>query len=160
MKITLSPTEVEIAHLVGRRRRDISLLYGRNNTRHDFTPSGIDNDIEAVAAEMCVAKALNVYPEWSPTEGEVPRFDLKWKDHPINVKSTQYPNGNLLIPDLLESSLYFLVRGKLPHYDIAGYIPGDQVKLKGEYLKQTYRPCWTIKTGQLYSLDILLLVGI
>lgn len=158
MKVSLSAAEVEIARLIGAKRREISLRYERE-TRRDFTPSGIDNDIEAAAAEMCVAKALNIYPEWSPTEGEVPKFDLKWRYHgeglpacSIDVKSTKYLNGNLLVPNLREDHIYFLVRGKIPNYEIVGFLPGHLVKIKGQYVEQTYIPCWSVKADLLYPI--------
>ena len=157
LKVSLSATEVEIARIIGGKRREISLRYERA-TRRDFTPSGIDNDIEAVAAEMCVAKALNIYPEWSPTKGEVPKFDLHWETRALDIKSTQYANGNLLIPNLRENCIYVLVRGKLPNYEVVGFIPGHLVKSKGQYLNQTYIPCWTIKAEQLYPLSFVRLV--
>lgn len=148
--VVLSRTECRVAELIGRKRREISLLYDRKGTRRDFTPSGINNDIEASAAEMAVAKCLNIYPEWSPTEGEVPRFDLHWAGHPVDVKSTQRADGNLLIPYLNKSLIYVLVRGTMPTYQVIGYIEGARVPQLGEWrADMAHQPCWFVPADKL-----------
>lgn len=154
MKIViLSQTECLLADLIGRKRREISLKYGRE-TRQDFTPSGINNDIEAAAAEMAVAKLINLYPEWSPTAGEVPRFDLRWNGHRVDVKSTQQACGNLLIPYLDESLIYFLVRGPMPTYKVMGYIEGDRVPYAGRWREDLgHIPCWFVPASQLHEVN-------
>lgn len=151
MKIViLSQTECQLAELIGRKRREISLKYDRGETRRDFTPSGINNDIESSAAEMAVAKLLNIYPEWSPTAGEVPRFDLRWSGRKVDVKSTQRANGNLLIPYLDESLIYFLVCGTMPTYKIIGCIEGDRVPYAGTWREDLgLQPCWFVPAGEL-----------
>ena|GEM_PF-6286032 len=148
--ITLSATEMEIAGFIGAKRRAASITHKWTTTR-DFTDSGIGNDVEAVAAEMAVAKALNIYPEWSPSDGSkaVPSFDLKWHALIIDVKSTTYSNGNLLIPKLEPSRIYTLVRGSIPKYEIVGFIHSDAVKSTGQYTNQSYKSCWTVKANRL-----------
>lgn len=153
MKIViLSQTECQLAELIGRKRREISLEYDRE-TRRDFTPLGVDNDIEASAAEMAVAKLLNIYPEWSPTTGEVPRFDLSWRGHKVDVKSTRVPDGNLLIPYLDESVIYFLVRGPMPTYKVMGFIEGDRVPYSGQWGNPRHKPCWIVPASQLQDVN-------
>lgn len=150
--VTLSQPECRIAAYIGRLRRKISLAYGRK-TRRDWTPDGFRNDIEAAAAEMAVAKCLNIYPEWSPTPGEVPGFDLSWNGQKLDVKSTQRPFGNLLIPDLNQDLLYILVCGKIPEYRILGKISGSQVPLVGRWTNLEHRPCWLIPANELEPLN-------
>lgn len=151
-RITLSPTEVEIAKVVGFRRWEIASVHARPTAR-DFTGDLLANDVESVAAEMAVAKALNLYPEWSPTEGEVPTFDLKHNGHKLDVKSTKHPNGNLLIPNPLDDNTYVLTRGKSPTFEIVGCMPGNMVKKVGIYTDQVYIPCWTVPSSKLYPLE-------
>ena len=152
--VMLSQTECQLAELIGRKRREISLKYDRKETRQDFTPSGITNDIEASAAEMAVAKLLNIYPEWSPTVGKVPRFDLRWNGHPVDVKSTQRADGNLLIPYLDESLIYFLVCGTMPTYKVMGYLEGDRVPWAGRLREDLgHIPCWFVPASQLQEVS-------
>lgn len=146
--VTLSRTEVKIAYLVGTTRRNISLAHKRNS-RRDFTPSGVTNDVEAVGAEMAVAKTLNLYPDWAPVEGEVPTFDLKWKGFQIDVKSTVYSHGNLLVPNPRPDVIYVLVRGTIPTYTIVGAISGVAVKQQGHFGDHVYLPCWVVDSREL-----------
>ena len=150
--IKLSPVEIKIARYIGELRRIIS-LWNNRQTRHDFTPDGPRNDIEAVAAEMAVAKYLNVYPDWSPTKGEVPKFDLQWQGKRVDVKSTRHPNGNLLIPDLNKNLIYFLVQIQLPQFLLIGKIDGFKVNTVGEWVDMPYRPCWVVKSDLLEGLN-------
>lgn len=147
--ITLSPAECKIADYIGRLRRAISLKYDRKDTRHNFTSHGLKNDIEAAGAELAVAKLLNVYPEWSPTPGAVPRFDLRWHGKQVDVKSTQASKGNLLIPYLDKSAVYILARGSMPGYEIAGCIDGKRVPEVGRWEELEHHACWLVLTEYL-----------
>jgi len=150
--VILSQAECEIAELIGRKRREISLMYGRD-TRRDFTTDGIRNDIESSAAELAVAKHLNIYPEWSPTAGEVPRFDLRWRGMRLDVKSTSRPDGNLLIPRLDESLIYFLVCGDMPKKEIIGSLSGDLVPECGQWREDMpHGACWFVPADKLNQL--------
>ena len=152
--VMLSQTECQLAELIGRKRREVSLKYDRRETRRDFTPSGINNDIESSSAEMAVAKLLNIYPEWSPTAGEVPRFDLRWNGRKVDVKSTQRPDGNLLIPYLNEELIYFLVCGATPQYRVIGYIQGERVPWAGRWREDLgHTPCWFVPASQLQEVN-------
>lgn len=150
--VTLSPPECQIASYIGRLRWEISLAYDRRETRRNFTSDGFRNDIEAVGAEMAVAKCLNVYPEWSPTPGEVPRFDLAWNGQKLDVKSTQRPDSNLLIPYLDKQLLYILVCGQMPEYRILGKIRGTEVPVAGRWVTLEHGPCWLVPADKLEPL--------
>lgn len=149
--VKLSQPECRIATYIGRLRREISLAYERK-TRRDWTSDGFRNDAEAAAAEMAVAKCLNIYPEWSPTPGQVPKFDLTWNGQKLDVKSTQRPDGNLLIPSLDEELLYILVCGKIPEYCILGKISGRVVPFVGRWTNPKHKPCWLVPANELEPL--------
>lgn len=101
---------------------------------------------------MAVAKYLNIYPEWQPTPGAVPRFDLTWNGQKLDVKSTQRPDGNLLIPYLEEYLLYVLVCGQMPEYRILGKIRGKEVTIIGRWTPLEYKGCWLIPADKLEPL--------
>ncbi len=150
--MTLTKVECEIAALIGHIRRQISLEHQRA-TRRDFTTDGLNNDIESSAAELAVAKYLNIYPEWSPTAAAVPKFDLNWCGIKLDVKSTQRSNGNLLIPDLDPTVTYILVCGTRPTFTIKGYLEGARVPELGTWhTDMTYLPCWFILAEKLLPL--------
>ncbi|GAI64601.1 unnamed protein product [marine sediment metagenome] len=149
--VKLSQPECRIATYIGRLRREISVAYGRK-TRRDWTPDGFRNDVEAAAAEMAVAKYLNIYPEWQPTPGAVPRFDLTWNGQRLDVKSTQRQDGNLLIPYLLTHLLYVLVCGQMPEYRILGKINGFKASSVGRWVTLEHGPCWLVPADRLEPL--------
>jgi len=99
-----------------------------------------------------VAKQLNIYPEWSPTPGAVPRFDLTWNSQRIDVKSTQRLDGNLLIPYLEEYLLYVLVCGQMPEYRILGKIRGSEVPIVGRWVTMKPQPGWLVPADRLEPL--------
>ena len=151
--VTLSATECQIASMIGRRRRYISLKYNRVTTRRDFTADGIHNDIESSGAELAVAKYFNIYPEWSPTPGEVPKFDLRLRGLHLDVKNTDRNDGNLLIPYLNESLVYVLVCGVMPKKNIMGCIRGDLVPERGKWREDLpHQPCWFVLADRLNPL--------
>jgi len=148
--VILSETECSIAEMIGRRRRQISLAYDRTSTRHDFTSDGIKNDIESSAAELAVAKYFNIYPEWSPTHGEVPKFDLTLHGLHLDVKSTDRLDGNLLIPFLDKSLVYVLVCGSMPKKSLIGCLRGDLVPERGRWREDLpHAPCWFVPAEKL-----------
>jgi hypothetical protein len=149
--VVLSQPECRIATYVGNLRRKISLAYG-HSTRQDFTSDGFRNDVEAAAAEMAVAKCLNIYPEWQPTPGTVPKFDLTWDGQRLDVKSTQRPDGNLLIPYLDKELLYVLVCGTMPQYRILGGIRGSEVPVAERWVTLEHGPCWLVPADKLEPL--------
>ena len=152
LHITLSEAECSIARFIGEKRREISLRYQRD-TRRDFTNNGLENDIESTAAELAVAKLLNIYPEWSPTPGKVPKFDLLWRGNRVDVKNTDREDGNLLIPFLDESLIYFLVCGKMPRKNIGGCLSGDLVPSRGRWREDLpHQPCWFVPADRLNKL--------
>jgi len=154
--VTLSETECRIAELIGCRRRQISLMYNRISTRRDFTSDGIKNDIESSAAELAVAKYLNIYPEWSPTPGAVPKFDLRSNGNHLDVKSTERSDGNLLIPHLDMDILYFLVCGTMPRKQIIGCLKGDLVPERGQWREDLpHQACWFVPAERLNQIKEL-----
>jgi len=101
---------------------------------------------------MAVAKYLNIYPEWQPTPGAVPRFDLTWDGQKIDVKSTQRLDGNLLIPNLAKELLYVLVCGQMPEYRVLGKIKGIAVATAGRWVTLKHKDCWLVPADKLAPL--------
>jgi len=141
--VTLSDTECTIATIIGHRRREISTEKNRAS-RRDLTADGLDNDIESSAAELAVAKYYNIYPEWSPTMGAVPQFDLRLRGQRLDVKHTDRPDGNLLIPKLIDSLIYVLVCGRMPVKNIIGSLQGSLVRERGTWREDMALPCWFV----------------
>ena len=148
MDIKLSPTEVAIARYIGKKRNELSLAT-KLNARRDPNQSDEEMNIQAVGAELAVAKCLNVYPDLSPVSGDLPKLDLFWNKRIIEVKRNHELQGDLLVPKLNEIALYFLACGELPLFKIVGWINGDQVPYVGEWAELKYGACWRVRPGSL-----------
>ena len=149
--IDLTPTECRIANHVGKLRNSLSLK-SKTNLRRDPAQSDEDMNIQAVAAEIAVAKYLNVYPEISPTDGDLPRYDCRFRDYRIEVKRNHLSNGDLLVPHLDKELIYILVCGEIPMFLLIGYLPGSSISLLGKWVELTYGACWKVKPNLLISL--------
>lgn len=152
MDIKLSPVEVEIARFIGRRRNRLS-QETKPNARRDPAQTDAEMNIQAAGAELAVAKCLNVYPDLSPTAGELPEFDLRWNKRMVEVKRNHELQGDLLVPKLNKSALYVLACGELPEFKIIGRIDGDLIPYVGEWVELTYGACWRVRPVLLNPLD-------
>jgi hypothetical protein len=141
--ITLSACECKIAVFIGKRRNQLS-LQTKENGRRDPNQTDEEMNIQAVGAELACAKYLNVYPDLSPTAGELRQWDLVKNGVHYEVKRNHLESGDLLIPKLREGLIYILVCGEMPKYTIVGYLPGMRVKETGEWVNLTYGPCWRV----------------
>lgn len=99
------------------------------SARQGWVPvGGLDPCLEVnalgAAAEMAVAKALNQYFRAgvnTPNDPDV--------GHAIEVRSTERPDGNLLIrPTDDDYRRFVLARGKMPKYELIGWFLGADGK--------------------------------
>jgi len=124
MKIILTDAEVTIAHMIAEGKS----TYGPQVSWNKFTRSGDahTNLVNGFAAEMAVAKYLNVYPD---LKDKSDHEDLTYRGQTINVKSTKYPYGKLLVPDYQgrTADWYILVTGEMPEFTIRGVVHADEV---------------------------------
>jgi len=126
MEVRLTWPEVFAATQVGMMRTLASL----KNQRHDMAgyvknDAYWDADIQAAAAECAVAKALGKY--WPAS---VNTFKGKPDIPPdIEVRQTHHANGRLLIRERDDPGYkYVLVTGRIPTFEIRGFILGNDGK--------------------------------
>lgn len=141
--IKLSAFECKIAGYIGRARNALSLA-SKKNQRRDPNQGDEEMNIQAVGAELAVAKFLNLYPDLTPKVGALPQYDLTWRNRKVEVKRNHLRNGDLLIPFLNEKLIYILACGQLPGYSLIGFLSGHDVPSKGEWVNLTYGPCWRV----------------
>lgn len=121
MRIVLTDPEQRLARYMGQQRYALSRKAGVVDARVD--PSGAELDINAMGAELALARLLNVYPDLDPT----PRaggHDLRWGGQTLDVKQTVRTNGHLIATtwkDQDQCDLYALLVGTLPTYDFQGF---------------------------------------
>ena len=118
MNVTLDTEEMEFAALAGAMRRARALSVGLNDRYGavDVDPWSID--IEGVAAELAVAKALGRY--------YVPALRVQTEGGDVGsyqVRHTHHQNGCLLIKDGDRDEDYFiLVIGHAPSLRVVGWL--------------------------------------
>jgi hypothetical protein len=154
IEVKLSPVECKVAAFVGKWRNRLS-LETKQNRRRDSTQTDEDMNIEAVGAEMATAKWLNVYPELSPTDGELPKWDLIYMGKKIDVKRNHLRDGDLLVPFLNTDVTYLLVCGSMPSYWLTGWLPGQHVEALGRWEDLSRGPCWKVTPDRLINITHL-----
>jgi len=126
MKIILNEGEIELARITAEALEKYSLDHGYATKLKRDERSHFELHFQGLGAEFAVAKVLNIYPDLS---SDYSKIDLVWNDKTINVKSTKYPYGKLLVPDYQgrTADWYILVTGEMPEYTIRGVVHADEV---------------------------------
>lgn len=147
MKVTLKNSEAAMATDSGQARYDrrreagSKQRYGRNADDHT-----VELEIEAIGAEMAVARVLN--RTWE--DQDTPDYDGDVGER-VQVRHTRHTNGQLLLhPDDKDNHAFFLVTGTFPNYNVVGWLMGKQAKSVGEIKElQPGRPCVCVQQKDL-----------
>ena len=124
--MALSEIEMEIAAIVGCRRRTESRANNRAYSHQFDGTGGWDIDIEGAAAEMAYAKFRGQY--WAATVGSFKGADIGDK---VQIRSTRHPGGSLIVrEDDNPDHYYVLLTGAAPTFVVRGYIQGAFAKHK------------------------------
>lgn len=126
MKIVLNEVEIQLARITAEALEKYSRSHGYATKLKRDERSHFELHFQGLGAEFAVAKVLNIYPDLS---SDYSKIDLVWNDKTINVKSTKYPYGKLLVPDYQgrTADWYILVTGEMPEYNIRGVVHADEV---------------------------------
>lgn len=124
--IELSPSEIQIALLVGGIRQTESMRRNRKDA-HGYksaSASVLDIHVEGAAAEMAYCKARGVY--WGAGVNTFKAADVGNK---VQVRSTKLRNGCLIVrEDDHDDHYYVLVVGQIPSFEVVGWILGRDAK--------------------------------
>jgi len=131
--VTLTQEEMEIAAMVGCRRRSESKSMARGD-KHGLGNDGkkpySDNsdfwgmDIEGAAAEMAYCKFRDKF--WS---GSVNSFKKADCGQNVQIRSTHHETGSLIIrSDDSDDDFYVLLVGTSPTFRVCGWIKGTDGK--------------------------------
>ncbi len=82
-------------------------------------------NLNGLAAEFAVARALNLYPNISLKKDS--GYDLVLGDLKIGVKATDYEKGSLIV-DRPEADVYVLVVGRFPEMRVVGYCERENLE--------------------------------
>lgn len=128
--VVLTEIEMELAAMVGIRRRAESKS-GLRQDNHGLDHSDFwGMDIEGAAAEMAYCKFRNKY--WNASINSFKAGDC---GENVQIRSTPLPNGCLIVREEdLDHHYYVLVIGSSPVFRVAGWIHGKEAK-KPEFMK-------------------------
>ena len=154
----LKQHEFEDSTSVGRLRDSDRAADGSRNRRGDFdTPEkAASNAAMSVAAEMFIA----VNPFVKIDRGRVPNKKID-DAGPFQVRSTEHPNGHLLIYDDDPSNrIFILVTGKHPNFKMAGWILCRRAKLRRFWRTDMKEECFCVPQSFLnHDEDSLLMMA-
>jgi hypothetical protein len=124
VKVTLTWSEVMQAAMVGVMRQTTNLRDGRKDA-HGLGSEldGWGLHVEGCCGEMAAAKALGVF--WSGSHGtlRVPDIGEQFQVRTRTLR-TQQSNSLILHPSDLDDAIFILVLGRVPAYEVAGWIQG------------------------------------
>jgi hypothetical protein len=149
--VTLSPEEDSLAHWVAEMREGRDKAAGVVDNLVARRPS-LSNTYQSMAAEIAVAKAMNVFPELNSDPSKIRDFDLvspllfkvdvKWTNHPV----VSIPNNGR------KCDAYVVVSGESPEFDVRGYIYCWEAKSDEFWAPTAPRPCWQVPLSSLNGL--------
>ena len=125
-KVVLNSNEQKIAVLIAEQRYKTNREKGIKN-RKAGSQSTYQTEVEGVGGELAFGKAFNLYPDFSTTRGD---YDLKIADTTIDVKTTHYFTGRLIVPttkNISDCDVYVLVVGEIPNYTIVGWLQSQHI---------------------------------
>ena len=125
-KVVLNSNEQKIAVLIAEQRYKTNREMGIKN-RKAGSQSTYQTEVEGVGGELAFGKAFNLYPDFSTTRGD---YDLKIVDTTIDVKTTHYFTGRLIVPTtkkISDCDVYVLVVGEMPNYTIVGWLQSQHI---------------------------------
>jgi hypothetical protein len=147
VNVTLSQTELRYAAANGVERR-IQALAKKRRGAHGFDRAEVwDIDIEGLAAELAVAKALGVY--YAPVVGQLDT-DLGDVMPGVQVRSSKHPAAHLLLhPTDSDSDRFVLVTGSSGTYRICGWCYGCEGKLQSFWKNHAGRTAFWVPQASL-----------
>ena len=119
-EIILTDSEQKIADFIAKVRTKTSRAKGIKNLKVG-PQSPEQTELEGAGSELAAAKILNVWPDLSSGKSSVE--DFTYNGFTVDVKTTKYPNGRLILPLYKKQKAcdyYVLMVGTFPKYKCVG----------------------------------------
>ena len=151
MIVVLSKVEQRLAEHVAKMR----YRYNRQQKVRDakIGPQSTEmTDLNGIGGELAFCKAMNIYPDIT-TDGGHPKFDCTIKGDKWDVKTTEYPDGRLLVKPTKSNkrcSFYVLVTGRFPDYNIVGWATAGDVFHPAHLIDLGYGETHALDQEELY----------
>lgn len=148
--VRLTEVEEVMVRAVARHRMESSRSQGTAD-RAIGDLAAVVMDENGAGGEFAVARWLNAYP-FHATK----RADLTYRGWRVDVKTTQHGHGGMLVQGWSQAKpadVYFLVTGRLPQYELVGWLFHDQVFVADHAADLGRGPCWLVPQPALRSPD-------
>jgi len=161
MDVTLNNGEVAIATVIGTMRATTARASGVINKKVG-PQTDVKTDVTGFAAELAFCKSQNIHADFTIGPQSLgadctmpdPRSSVPWVNCSVDVKSTAYDTGRLIVPPNKKesgTSLYVLVVGKIPLFKIIGYASADEVFDKTNYRLFNGQHSYVLEQSQLHK---------
>lgn len=120
--VKLNKLEIELVSKLAKARRKHNQKVKRNDLLKADKSKADFIELNGLAGEFAVAKALNLYPDTDPEV--ISRYDLILPSGKrLEIKTTEHKTGKLIVRELNSASYYVLVTGTYDKgFDILGYV--------------------------------------
>ena len=151
--ITLSPTDLEMAHRWAERRNKGKYQGGSFDNKTPF-----ENHLLGVKGEIGTAKYLRASLDGTHKPDGDNGIDLIYKGCTIDVKSTNHEYPKLIVPDLkkLKADLLVLCTVKEHLVNIHGWMKSEDFRFMCEYLFGVKYPYYYVPCDQLEPINKLI----
>ena len=152
MIITLEDFELRVCKVISIERYKYNRRLGHESGMR-IPEDHFKNELNGVAAEFALAKALNVWPPLSVTEAAP--ADMLFNNVTIDVKQTPRKAGRLImaVEKRKFCDWYCLVTGVVPEFTIVGFAKLGDLR-KEENLKDLgYGPTYVLEREELINMQ-------
>lgn len=153
--VTLTRQEAVQASYGGVHRRLRAIFRGRQARYGRGDGDEWESDVQACAAELAVAKALDRY--WADSAELDPDGDVGSLPPHVHVRHTPLAAGRLILrPTDPDDGVFVLVTGELPTFEVVGWLGGREGKV-GEPVDvgNGRPPCWMVPRAALRPIEEL-----
>ena len=132
LSCSLNKNEQQLCKTIAKNRYENAREKGFRKSEIVEVNSHTSIDVDGVGSEMAAAKVLNVYYdiETDFQASELPTHDLMYKGKTVDVKTTKYKTGRLIVMPHKKNDqceLYLLVVGEFPEYTVVGCATYDEI---------------------------------
>ena len=145
--IELNEAEQRLVRFISKERfeRHRDNLQGKNH-------QSLQQVVEGLGGEFAFCKLFNLYPDISVEPHKEDTGDCGTHGKRIDVKTTQYENGNLVIvpwKDISKIDYFALMIGTFPKYTYKGLMSSDQAKIDENLTDLGHGKVYLIKQDKL-----------
>lgn len=151
--VQLNKDERTLVEKISKERTKHDRRVGRKDLLRAHKNKARFIEVNGLGGEYAVAKALNLYPDINTQD--ISNYDLILPDgRKLEIKTTEYKTGRLIIKTKNRADLYILVTGTMPSYTVVGYIKADEVN--EHWKKWGKEHSFVIEQDQLHPIEELL----